>query len=199
MNTHRRRSLAVLAAFALASASAQNIAINFDFNTDLGSWNTSENAASEVTTAWNSLDANGAPTSGSAQVNNISPGPNNGVTLIQCLPAGAGQTYSFGGKILVPAPGLGSNDVATVDAYWTNDAGCLSNLSLETTNFSPGVADTWVTQPPTQVVAPAGTNGVKIRARVTKFDAGGTLTALFDDVFFGPGTFPVTLQSFSVD
>jgi len=40
---------------------------------------------------------------------------------------------------------------------------------------------------------------VKIRARVTKFDAGGTLTALFDDVFFGPGTFPVTLQSFSVD
>jgi hypothetical protein len=194
-----RKSLALLAALASAPASAQNIAINFDFDTDLSSWNTSENAPTEVTTAWNSLDANGAPNSGSAQVNNISPGPNNGVTLIQCLPATAGQTYSFGGKIRVPAPGLGANDVATVDAYWTNDASCLSNLSLEATGFSPGVADTWVTQPPTQVVAPAGTNGVKIRGRVTKFVAGGTLTALFDDVYLGPGTFPVTLQSFSVD
>ena len=199
MNHDHRWSLALLAALAAAPAFAQNIAINFDFNTDLSSWNTSENSPTEVTTAWNSLDANGAPNSGSAQVNNISPGPNNGVTLIQCLPATAGLTYSFGGKIRVPAPGLGANDVATVDAYWTNDAGCLSNLSLETTNFSPGATDTWVTQPPTQVVAPAGTNGVKIRGRVTKFDAGGTLTALFDDVYLGPGTFPVTLQSFSVD
>jgi len=194
-----RKSLALFAALAAAPASAQNIAINFDFNNDLDSWNASENSATEISTVWNSLDANGASNSGSAQVNNITSGPNNGVTLVQCLPATAGLTYSFGGKIRVPAPGLGANDVATIDAYWTNDASCLGNLSLETTGFSPAAADTWVTQPPTQVVAPAGTNGVKIRARVTKFNAGGTLTALFDDVYLGPGTFPVTLQRFSVD
>jgi len=194
-----RKSLPLLAALAAAPASAQNIAINFDFTTDLDSWNTNENSPMEVSTAWNNLDANDMPNSGSAQVNNISPGPNNGVTLVQCLPATQGQTYSFGGKIRVPAPGLGANDVATIDAVWTDDASCLNSLDLTVTNFSPAVSDTWVEQPASQFVAPVGTNGVKIRARVTKFNAGGTLTALFDDVYLGPGTFPVTLQSFSVD
>lgn len=199
MDHDYRKSLVLLAALAGAPASAQNIAINFGFDTNLDGWNTSDNTPAEVSAQWNSLDANGASNSGSAQVDNISTGPNNGVTLHQCLPATAGQTYSFGGKIRVPAPGLGANDAATIDAYWTSDANCLNNLSLDSTGFSPGLSDAWETQPPTQVVAPAGTNAVKIRARVSKFDAGGTLTAFFDDVYLGPGTFPVTLQSFSVD
>ena len=198
MNYDYRKSLVLVAALAAAPASAQNIAINFDFDIDLDHWNT-QNDSTEISTAWNSLDGNGLLDSGSAQVDNISSGPNNGVTLEQCLPASEGQSYSYGGKIRVPAPGLGANDVATIDAYWTNDASCAGNLSLDSTSFSPGAPDTWVTQPPTQVVAPAGTNGVKIRGRVTKFNAGGTVTALFDDVYFGPGTFPVTLQSFRVD
>jgi hypothetical protein len=194
-----RKCLALLAALAAAPVSAQNIAINFDFNTDLANWNTNDNTPAEISAVWNSLDANGAPGSGSAQVDNISAGPNNGVTLLQCLPATAGLTYSFGGKIRVPAPGLGASDEATIDAYWTSDTNCLNNLSLSSTGFSPSLSDTWMDQPPTQVVAPAGTVAVKIRARITKFNAGGTLTALFDDVYLGPGTFPVTLQSFSVD
>lgn len=198
MLVHTRKTFFLVAALVATTAVAQNVAINVDFDTDLEGWST-DNDASEVSVQWNGLDADGAPGSGSAEVSNITPGPNNGVTLEQCVPATEGQTYSYGGRMRIPAPGLGPDDIAVIDAYWTSDAACLINLGLEESGFTPVGLDTWVTQPPSQIVAPSGTNGVKIRARVTKSGAGGALTVLFDDVYLGPGTFPVTLQSFSVE
>ena len=87
--------LTLLAALFPASAVAQNLLVNGNFDTDVSSW---VKISSTGTAVFSPLDADGSASSGSMLTTNTE----STLFVHQCRPATAGTSYDFGGKARVP-------------------------------------------------------------------------------------------------
>ena len=170
-------------ALAATPLHAQNLVFNGRFNVVqlLDGWEDSTDP--DMTLAWTALDANASATSGSMRVTNTAPGQNMGVTAAQCIPAYAGLGHSVGGKVRIPSGSEQSiNNRAVMSLRWYSDPECTVSIGgVITANGSPTSFDVWVTQSMT-ATAPAGARSVEVRALVTKYTAGGSFVAQFDDI-----------------
>lgn len=166
---------------------AQNLVLNAGFDQDTSSWG---HPASISTLAWSMSDANSNPNSGSAQLVNIHPNPSNGVTVTQCIPMPQRWAYRFSGKAMVPSgEGQLLSNSTRVDIRFSGNAEC---TQFSAGSISLGTAvnqfDTWQNFGPVVRTAPIGTMAVQIRGLITKFPAGGSATAHFDDFIVEPDT-----------
>lgn len=173
--------LVCLAAGVASVASAQNLVLNPGFDTNTANWAVS----GPGTMAWSMVDANGIATSGSALLTNDSATPSNGMTVIQCIPMPARYAFRFSGKVMVPSGANQSlSNPVRVDVRFATDSNCTVFL-LSATTLTGNVSqfDTWTTFGPLIRVAPLGTVAVSVRGLLTKFPAGGTAIAHYDDFF----------------
>ncbi len=174
-------ALAILALVTSTSAQAQNFVLNGDFDTSLIGWETTGDP--NMTAAWIPADADGNPQSGAIRITNLSPGPSNGVTARQCVPANSGQSYTVTGKVRIPSgAGQSLSDLARVGLRWYSGPDCTtSNGGALSSNGSPNSFNVWVNQSLTAIARP-GARSVEVRVLSTKVPAGGTFIADFDDV-----------------
>jgi hypothetical protein len=187
----------VVAVIAIAApAAAQNMLTNNSFPANVAGWALDGSAS----VAWNSLDADGSPASGSALVTNSSPGASNGAGMYQCAGAViAGNSYDYGGRILIPSGQLTTGD-AQVGLRFLDGAGCTGNTVGSQPRIQVGTTGSWQTATSTGNVAPAGAVSVLFLAFPSKVEAGGTLQAHFDNLYVGPpGTTPVELAGVVVE
>ena len=183
MKTHGREIPIFLAIIATcAAASAQNLLSNPNFDTDLSSWH-SEGA----TIAWDSQDADGSSSSGSAKI--ILPansGP--GGFLKPCTPLPAGASFSFGGKFLIP-PGQIGTTTASLEINWYSGADCNNLVAFGPNTDAVTATGEWKTSRLDNVVPPAGTDHFDIEVQLyAGSHSGPSVTGYFDDAFLVPGS-----------
>jgi hypothetical protein len=196
------RLAAILASTAMltvpaARVRAQELIVNGHFNTDINGWT----LVGEGSQVWDPLDWQSNPASGSLRLTNTSVAANQPTVSGQCIPLAPSGTYEVGGHVRFPS-GQASFGAAAIGVAWFDDPSC-AVTPLSTVN-TPLVAstttNTWVESFSAAITAPAGTVAVGVGPAVVKTLAGGSLTALFDRVRFGPtGTTPVRAQGFTVE
>jgi hypothetical protein len=186
-------ALLVLPAF----AAAQDLIVNGHFHTDINGWT----LVGVGTQAWDPLDFEGNPGSGSIRITNTNPVANQVTGSGQCILLTPSGTYEAGARVRWPSgqAGLGAGGVGMA---WFNNTTC-TDPPISTQN-TPGVINTttnlWIETFLPAVTPPPGTVAVGVAVGVGKSGAGGSLTALFDRVRFGPtGTTPVAASTFTVD
>ena len=196
---HAVRALCLAAAvLALPSgAAAQDLIVNGHFHDDINGWT----LVGVGTQAWDPLDWQGDPTSGSVRVTNTDPVANGGTASAQCILLTPSGTYEAGAHVRFPS-GQVMLGVGAVGIGWFANTTC-TNPPISTVN-TPGVFSTttnvWTESFMSGLAAPPGTVAVGVAAGVAKLNAGGSLAGLFDRVRFGPtGTTPVRVQDFSVE
>ncbi len=138
------------------SVTATNLLADPNFD-DGGMWTLAAPLGGVV--SLDSLDAAGAPTSGSAAINNQS-GPWASFSVSQCVPVTADTGYLVGGKVRI-TNGLGSDPLTGVQLDSYDGAGCTGSLLGSAT--PPGVAgdtggswvitSSWVEVPPGAISA----------------------------------------------
>ncbi|HSS51203.1 MAG TPA: hypothetical protein VLX28_19860 [Thermoanaerobaculia bacterium] len=182
-----RFALFVAPAFLLAgwaaSASAQNLLVNPNFDTSLSGWQTSPIAG--LTVSWDGTrDAAGSPASGSAkavwqgaQVTGIYP------VVSQCVEVTPGVPYLFGGKIFIPS-GQATPGSAFFIALPFGSPGCSGPPPPSAFVQTPNVTalDSWTES--TGTITPFGPS-VLVSAYLSP-SAGGSLQANYDDLLFEP-------------
>jgi hypothetical protein len=173
--------LTLLAASISASALAQNLLLNGNFDTSISSWDQNDPGAG--TTVFSPLDAGGSASSGSVLVtNNSAPiGGNPGV--FQCRPATPGASYDYGAKARV-ALGQLELDAYILVNFFANPTCSGSGIGASSAHFTP--SGSWQGLTVTGFTAPAGTVTVSLRLLLFKRVAGGSVTANFDDAFLVP-------------
>ncbi len=170
-------ALTSLVAGLTASASAQNLLVNPNFDTSLNGWQTIEG----VTVSWDGTrDADGSPTSGSARavwqgavVTGLVP------VLSQCIEVTPGAPYVFGGKILIPSGQTTSGSAFFLALPYTSP-GCSGTPPPSAFVETPPVTafDRWIGT--TATIVPFGPS-VLVSAYMAP-NAGGRLQASYDDV-----------------
>ena len=196
----RRSPALFLIAAVLGSAArvaSQDLIVNGHFNTDINGWT----LVGEGAQVWDPLDWQSNPASGSLRLTNTSVAANQPTVSGQCIPLSPSGTYEVGGHVRFPS-GQTSFGAAAIGVAWFDDPSC-AVTPLSTVN-TPLVAstttNTWVESFSAAITAPAGTVAVGVGPAVAKTLAGGSLTALFDRVRFGPtGTTPVDVQTVTVE
>ena len=160
---------------------AQNLVLNGGFDESLIGWETTGDQ--NMTAEWSADDSNANPQSGSIRITNISSGPGNGVTVTQCVPVNSGQLYTAAGRVRIPS-GAGQDiaNVARVGLRWYSGPDCTTPIGgSENSSGSPGSFDVWVNQSLERSARP-GAHSVEVRALLTKYPAGGSFIADFDDL-----------------
>jgi hypothetical protein len=178
-------------------AAAQDLIVNGHFHDDINGW-TLVGVGSQ---AWDPLDWQGDPTSGSVRVTNTDPAANGGTASGQCILLTPSGTYEAGAHVRFPS-GQVMLGAGAVGIAWFANTTC-ANPPISTVN-TPGIFSTttnvWTESFMSGLVAPPGTVAVGVGAGVVKLNSGGSLIALFDRVRFGPtGTTPVEAQAFTVE
>jgi murein DD-endopeptidase MepM/ murein hydrolase activator NlpD len=166
--------------FWAAPGAAQNELTNSDFDTDVSGWT----AATEVSLTWSSIDAGLDPGSGSAQVDNQRSNSSDGAGMSQCVASGVvpGADYDYGGKAFIPS-GQDRTGPAQVGLRWYADTDCAGYVLGSQPRSSTETEGTWVELGESGVTAPTGAASVLFLAFPTKYEAGGTRTAHFDDLY----------------
>lgn len=161
---------------------AQNDLTNSDFDSDSSSWT----AEAEVTLVWSPIDAGLDPGSGSAQVGNSRSNSNDGAGMSQCVASGVvpGAEYEYGGKVFIPS-GQDRTGPAQVGLRWYGDTACSGSVLGSQPRSQTETEGSWVELDDSGVVAPPGATSVLFLAFATKYEAGGTRTAHFDDLYVG--------------
>ncbi len=160
---------------------AQDLVLNGGFDQSLIGWEATGNP--DMVAVWNPEDSNADPQSGSIRITNISPGAGNGVTVTQCVPVNSGQRYTATGRVRIPS-GAGQDlaNAARIGLRWYDGPDCTTpNGGSVNGNGSPGSFNVWVDQTLT-ATARSGARSVEVRALLTKYPAGGSFTADFDDL-----------------
>ena len=162
---------------------AQDLVLNGGFDDDLSGWDTAGDP--NMVVVWSATDAGSSAASGSMRVVNVSAGASNGVTASQCIPVNTGQRYTVTGKVRVPSgAGQSIDNRALVSLRWYGGPDCTTSIGgAATANGSPQSFDVWVSQTLTETARP-GARSVEVRTLNTKYPAGGSFIALFDDVTF---------------
>lgn len=187
MRPHLLLAAATLASVALSgAASAATLVVNPGFATDLSGWEILHGRPA----VWDSDDAAGSPTSGSARISNLSNPSNGAVSLVlkQCFAATPGEQYRISASIRVP-PGQPAGTFGYAFIYVTPDAGCFGD-PLDTRDVHSGSAN-WQ-RLAEGMTAPAGAAGVAVMLGVFK-PLGETAPAdvLFDNVELASGPFVI--------
>ena len=186
------------ALLALPSAvRAQDLIVNGHFNTNINGWT----LVGIGTQAWDPLDWQASPASGSIRITNTDPTANQGTGSGQCILLTPSGTYEVGAHVRFPS-GQAALGAGGVGVAWFDNTTC-ANPPIGTNN-TPAVfsttTNTWVESFTAALAAPPGTVAVAVAPGVVKATAGGSLAALFDRVRFGPtGTTPAEVQDFSVE
>ncbi len=164
-----------------SGAWSENLVFNPDFDTDVSGWT----AEAEVSIAWSANDASLDPSSGSAEVTNSVAGANNGRGVNQCVDIAVveGAAYDFGGKALIPDAQARTGS-AQVGLRWLAGPGCAGSTVGNQPRRETGTLGTWVELSSTEQIAPAGAASVLFLAFPSKVEAGGSLVAHFDDLYF---------------
>ena len=178
-----RRVLWLLLATWLIGSGAwsENVVFNPGFDTDVSGWT----VESYVSISWSLMDANLNPASGSAEVTNSSPGPQNGTGITQCLDITPieGAAYDFGGKALIP-DGQARTGSAQVGLRWWSGSNCSGSTVGTQPRRATSTLGAWVELSSTEQIAPAGAASAQFVAFPSKLEAGGSLVAHFDDLYF---------------
>jgi hypothetical protein len=174
--------LALALGVAAATASAQNVVGNGEFDADLSGW--TQGGLSVQT--WQALDWHGNPGSGSVRVANDFTVANVATGSSQCIVLSTPGTYELRGAIRFPS-GQTETGSATVQVARYSNATCTNPPVLSTNGqiVQSTTTDTWVDTFNTSVSIPAGTQSVKVVLSVQKVQANGSLAALFDGIRFG--------------
>jgi hypothetical protein len=202
MHSVRIAVIAVGIAVGIGSAHAQNLIVNPNFATDVSGW-TADTGTSIFRDS--SQDAGGSATSGAMSVF-----PSNGQTfnlsVHQCFAVTGGTDYSFGAKI---KPGTVTSFGMMCQAFTGSDCAFLPIGSASAIIAGPADQNGWVplhTESP--YLLPASAQGVSCEITgnlplpplAGAPQPNGVFTSLWaDDVFFAPGTTPVSLQAFDID
>ncbi len=198
MSSMRPAPLAILLSLAALPAAAANLITNPNFTSDINSWapaNAGTGLAFDAT-----QDANDSASSGSLAISSNGAGA---LAATQCVVSPIGPEFSFGAKVRVGGAMMYG---MTCKAYASTDC---SGSMLDSASADEGTPapNSWIpldTSSPFQL--PGGTNSVLCQVtalqpvRRASADAPQGLISLWaDDVYFGPGTTPVSLQTFIVD
>jgi hypothetical protein len=171
------RGCLTLALLAAASpALAQNLLANPHFDTTLTPWNM------QGSVSFDSADANGSATSGSAKATDtLAAFDKNLVGVSQCVSGiTAGASYDFGGKILLTTSPAGGG--AALLVWWFPSFPCVGGPI--TVNESPIVTtlNSWLSTGGT-AVAPAGAVAALVLTETVTQATPGDHTVNFDDLF----------------
>jgi hypothetical protein len=166
-----------------ALAFAQNLVADGGFASSLEAWHHDPNP--DGTSAWSAVDANGSATSGSALL--ISTAATDGVliTLLeQCVPVAPGKSYILSHKAIFTAgePATGSAESVVT---WFGGPTCTNRVGANSIVTPKSGAPGWSATSDT-FTAPAGAISAIVSVGVDKIEAGGSLTALVDDVSLAP-------------
>ena len=168
------------------AVAAQNMVANASFDAGIEGW-TTQNSLAHLVSGWSPLNADAQPGSGSAVLENVSAGVNQGVTLEQCLPVVGGDRYRITGRVMVPSGGTQSlSNTATLGWWFTADANCTTGIGGPQSFGPPAAFDTWTQVVPLLLQAPPGASALKVRLLLTKVAAGGSARAHFDDISVVP-------------
>jgi len=179
------------------SAPAQDLVTNGHFHTDIIGW-TLQGSGSE---AWDPLDFEGNPSSGSLRVTSTVTGPPESTSSRQCIALNPSGTYELGGRIRFPSVGQAGHGVAAIGlAFYSNTACSGTPLSqAQTPIVSSQTTDIWTDVFVNGLSLGSGTMAVAVFPFVGMI-GGTSLPALFDRVRFGhDGTTPVESQTFLVE
>ncbi len=174
------------------AASAQTLPQNRGFAADLSGWTA---FGPGVSATWNAEDADGNPGSGSALIGSAMPSVE--VGLRQCVPASAGQLYSFFYRERLAA-GLAANGYPAYSFAFYAGGACATPLpSTADVQGGGSAGPEWVVggyragDLPAVTASPAGTGSALVTIEVENRGTGPFPQILFDDAFFGaysPGT-----------
>lgn len=174
----------LLCAFGIAGRPVfgnDNMLVNPDFDSTVGGWT----PHTDVSVYWNSLDGGGNPGSGSAEVVNASPDPSMGRGMQQCVPGAVvgGGSYDFRGRIFIPS-GQTRTGNAQIGLRWYRGPGCTGGFVGNQPRRSTWSQGQWVQLSAEDQVAPDEAVSVLFVAFPSKVEAGGTLEARFDSLYF---------------
>ena len=180
----RRLSLFVLAVLAVGgTAIAQNLMDNPNFDTDLLLWSNAGGLAE-----FDSRDADGFTTSGSAKITNTlsAAGASQGLLGNPCMGVSPGDHYSFGGKFFVPTGQASAVDSPALE-FFSGDT-CTGALGGTSPN-SPATPGVWQTVSSDNVAIPDGVHSIRFAAFLsTGNNPAPPLVAYFDDAFLIKGS-----------
>jgi len=179
MRISARTIVSVLPAilFFASTASAQNWVANGNFDSNVGSWIIEDAGASIVFDA-----AFGNPAPGSMRITNSVPNQNTAAGVVQCLgEVTVGKQYSWGGRMFIPS-GQNRTGRAMLGLRWRTGPGC-TGTSLDQPRLQTTLLDTWDLKTENDA-APPGAVSVQYVFFPSKVEAGGSLIAYFDNIFF---------------
>ncbi len=172
-----KRSLAALVLAAAAGrASADNLAVNGSFASNIQGWST----ALDATATWTPEDATGGSGSGSARVVNSAQAAGTIAGLSQCLAVRAGQAYGWGARVKVSAP---SGVSAFVTLSFFDGGACGGTELARSSTDGPVSSGVWELVSAKSATAPEGALSARVLLAVQKASVGGTAEGLFDDAF----------------
>ena len=157
-------------------AFAQNLVVNPSFTSNASNWSLNFGVFDP---------AIGSPAPGSIRVDIVQPDFAMSA-MVQCVTGlTAGNTYSFGGNILLTQPAGPPGNSAWVQVNWFNDNICSGSNGL---TFTPTVStlNSW-TPSNFSAVAPAGTVAALIGGMINATAQG---TASFDEIFLQSNSVP---------
>ena len=160
---------------------ADNLVLNSGLDKDVFSWRPEVQTAAE----WSADDATGDAGSGSIEIHNQHQNASFGRGVEQCLPLVPipGTNYEYGGRAKIPA-GQDRTGWAMVGARFYDGPHCSGGTVGSQPRRSTSVVGSWVELASPAEVVPEGALSVMFKALPSKVEAEGTLTALFDDLYF---------------
>jgi hypothetical protein len=178
----RVAGLAALVVLAASVGLGQNLVAGGTFDANLEAWHHDPNP--DGTSAWSTLDAAGSPSSGSALLTSTAAAGGSLITLLdQCVPVIAGAAYTLSADVRF-TEGETTTGWAETVIYWQSGSVCNTYISGNALLTEVASRSTWIHDSDT-FTAPAGATSAFVSAGIDKIEAGGTLSANFDNIAFG--------------
>jgi hypothetical protein len=166
----------------------ENLLVNSELDSDVSSWE----AGSQATLAWNDLDADGDPNSGSAAVTNIAAQEGFVRSAGQCVETGEGD-YVAATRYYIP-PGQGPAR-ARINMTFHSNTTCIGgagNFLGNSTSTSEETTGSWGTiLHPFSTVS--GTQSIKFLLNAQTLDASPALTVQYDNPLLHCQSNPMTM------
>lgn len=166
------------------SASAQNLLLNGDFDTDLDPWTLGGQEFIEI--SWTSGDVDGSLVSGSLETFSQSGGP------YQCVPVSGNSAYlldGFVGPLSIGRTGIIEH---TLSVEWFSSTNCDFGTFISFDDLPAATSIDAFERLTGTLVAPLAANSARVRLKAL-FVSGSFARALYDSVYLPEPTFGVGL------
>lgn len=170
--------LAVILSLCVAvTAESQNLLQNATFDSGTAPW---------FSGTFSTLDALDLASSGSIQGGNAASTPFTFDSLVsECVPVVGGTIYE--GRFdyrFVASPGVTGN--VSLSPGWYSNPNCSGILFIPGSQGSALADGAWHARSQSPLTAPSQAHSANLRLEIIKFEAGGSVTANFDNVVFKP-------------